>query len=370
MKLDWPIIILCAAGISLLLTAVVIPQIIHISMVKRLFDRPSSRKVHTGAVSRLGGFAFLPVLLMTLGLTLLMPAAYVQGDSIIASSDFVASLPDILVMLAAMALMFLTGLYDDLIGVKYGVKFLAQLACAVMLVEAGLCITAYDSLFGISTTTLAMGKIITGALIVYIINGLNLIDGIDGLASGLCVIALAFFGWVLSMEGQQMYSLLAWVAGASMAVFWAFNVFGTRRRHSKIFMGDTGSLSMGLLVAFLVIVVARTPARMSAWGVSPLVLGLSPLVLPLFDAVRVFCVRVARGKSPFLPDKRHIHHLMLAAGIPMKGAMAALVLVQGGLVVLNVWMAETLEINAVVGIDLGVYLCIVALMLWLKTRNA
>lgn len=372
MKLDWPVIILCAVGISLLLTALLIPQILHVSMVKRLFDRPNNRKVHSGAVPRLGGFAFLPVIVMTLGLTLLMPAAYTQGDSIVESRIFVASLPDILVMLAAMTVMFLTGLYDDLLGLKYGMKFLAQLVCAVMLVEAGLNITEYDCLFGISHTTLAMGKIISGVLIVYIINGLNLIDGIDGLASGICTIGMAFFGWVLAVEGQFIFSLLSWTGAATTAIFWIFNVWGSRKRHTKIFMGDIGSLSIGLLFAFLVIVVARVPRQDSAWLESPIVLALSPIVLPLFDVIRVFCVRIAHRKSPFLPDKRHIHHLMLAAGMSMKGAMFLLLFVQTGLLILNVCLAKYWEINWIMILDIGVYALMVismAFMNKLKMNN-
>lgn len=371
MSFNWPVITLCAVGISLLLTAIVIPQILHVATAKRLFDRQDARKVHKGSVPRLGGFAFFPVMVMTLGITLIMPAAYAEGGLPLgASQEFIMSLPDIMVLLAAMAIMFLTGLYDDLLGVKYSIKFIAQLACAVMLVQAGLYVVDYDDLFGIGLTTHAMGKIITAFLIVYIINGLNLIDGIDGLAAGLSAVALAYFGWVLSLEGLHMFSLLAWIAAASMVVFWFFNVFGSNRRHTKIFMGDIGSLCVGLLVAFMMIVVGRGYQSDSAWGLRPMVLALSPLVLPLLDVVRVFFVRIIHRRSPFLPDKRHIHHLMLAAGMSMRLAMAALILAQIAFVALNLWLSESWGINVVLILDVVLYALMAGVLSWGVAKEA
>lgn len=355
MDLNWSIIIICAVGISLLLTAIIIPQILHVSFRKRLFDRPNARKVHSGSIPRLGGFVFMPVILVTLGLTLLIPASYTDVGSIAVCPEFIASLPDIIVMLSAMTIMFLTGLYDDLLGVKYGMKFLAQILCAVMLVEAGVYILDYDDLFGIGFVTMPMGKIIAAFLVIYIINGLNLIDGIDGLAAGISVIAMAFYGIVCYLEGLFMYSLLSWTGAASMGVFWIYNVYGSRRRNTKIFMGDIGSLSAGLFIAFLMIVVGRQQKIDSAWHIRPVVLALSPLVLPLLDVVRVFFIRLMARKSPFLPDKKHIHHLMLGAGLSMKSSMMLLLMAQVGFLALNLWISEFMGINVVLIIDVVVY---------------
>lgn len=341
---------------------IVIPQILHVSLAKKLFDRPNNRKVHTGVVPRLGGLAFLPVLVITLGIILLIPASYSRDLFIDQSMGFSQCLPDILVLLGAMTIMFLTGLYDDLLGVKYGVKFIAQLCAAVMIVEAGVYIIDYDHLFGIGVTTDVMGKIITGFLVVYIINAFNLIDGIDGLAAGLCLMALCFFGWILFVEQQWLFSLIAWVMGGSMAVFWVFNVFGNKRRHTKIFMGDIGSLSMGVLVAFMAILVGRQPEGASAWQMRPLVLALSPLVIPMLDVVRVFCVRILHGTSPFLPDKRHIHHLMLAAGISMKSVMAVIILFQVVIVGANLWLTDYTSINFILIVDILIYALGVAVL--------
>lgn len=362
MMLNWPIIILCAVGISILLTLIVIPQILHVSQVKQLFDRPNDRKIHQGVVPRLGGLAFLPVIFVTLGIMMVIPASISPTYALSFVPDFTYSLPDVMVLLAAMIIMFVTGLFDDLMGVKYEIKFIAQIIAAVLLVEAGCFIVDYWGLFGIFSTHLVIGKVITGFLIIYIINSLNLIDGIDGLAAGLTVVALCFYGFVLFGLGQFIFSLLAWVGAASMAVFWVFNVFGSQKKGTKIFMGDIGSLTMGVLVAFLAIAISRQDSLFSDWEAEPLVLALSPLVLPLFDVIRVFCVRLSHGKSPFLPDKRHIHHLLLEMGIPMKLAMVLLILSQIAFMAINLFMSGLLGINWILLVDLGLYMIFIVFL--------
>lgn len=355
MSLSWPTIIVCAVGISLLLTLLVIPQILHVSLQKRLFDRPASRKVHTGVIPRLGGFAFLPVIIVTLGLVLVFPARYSSSASQLIGSELLVWMPDLVVLFSATMILFLVGLYDDLMGLKYWVKFIAQILVAVMIVEAGEYLVDYEGLFGITHTAVGMGKIITAFLIIYVVNALNLIDGIDGLASGLCVVTLSFFGLILYVASLYLFSLLAWVAAAAMFVFWVFNVFGSKKKHTKIFMGDIGSLSIGLVIAFLVIVVGGSPKAVTVWNAKPLVLALSPLIIPLFDVIRVFCLRIMHGKSPFLPDKRHIHHMMLDAGIPMRTAMSLILLAQITILVVNVAIAEFMNINFILLADVVIY---------------
>lgn len=355
MMINWTVVILCAVGISILLSFIVVPRIIYISIEKKLFDRPGSRKIHSGNVSRLGGFAFLPIMALSLGLMLIIPALYSEQSTIYDNQEFIRFLPEIVVLFGAMIVMYLTGLYDDLIGVGYGVKFIAQIIAAVMLVEAGDYIVDYQHLFGIGTTTMAMGKIISGFFLVYMVNAMNLIDGLDGLAAGLGVIALIFYGIALYLEGQFLFSLISWIGASTVAVFWIFNVFGSRRHKTKIFMGDVGSLTIGLLIGFLAICAARVPRAQSAWQIQSLVIALSPMVIPVLDVIRVFCVRIMNKKSPFLPDKRHIHHLMLQAGMPKGAVVGWILFAQICLIFLNLWISEFGSINAVLGTDLVLY---------------
>lgn len=352
MTVNWTAYILCAVGVAILLTLLIVPQVLHVSFKKGLFDRPNDRKIHKGTIPRLGGFAFLPVLLITLGLVLAIPSA-ISASGV--APDFFGWLPEILVLLAAMTIMFLTGLYDDLLGVKYGVKFMAQIFAAVLMVEAGGFICEYYDLLGISSTSMIIGKLITIFLIIYIINALNLIDGIDGLAAGLCVITLCFFGVVLYLEKMFILSLISWTCAATVAVFGVFNIFGSQERHTKIFMGDIGSLTMGVLISFLIIAICDSSQAESAWMIKPIVLALSPLVIPLLDVIRVFCYRIIRHKSPFLPDKTHIHHLMMAAGLHQRPVLAILLAVQVAFLALNLWLSYSFGINVILIIDVALY---------------
>ena len=354
--LNWPVIIVCAVGISMLLTLLVIPQILHISLVKRLFDRPNNRKVHNGIVPRLGGFAFLPVIFLTLGIITVLSGMTKQSLSGIPDVEYVADFSSIAVLATAMLILFLIGLADDLIGLKYGAKFIGQFLSAILIVAGGYFIVNYTGIFGITQTSMFIGAVITVFLIIFIINSLNLIDGIDGLAAGISLITLGFYGITLYSEGQYLYSLLSWTAVGSIAVFWVFNVFGSKKKHTKIFMGDIGSLTLGVFIAFMSVSIAMKPQASSLWTLNPLVVALSPLVLPLLDVLRVFCVRIFNGTSPFLPDKRHIHHILLTTGMPMRMAMVMLILWQTSILLINLWLASYWGINWILLIDIAIYI--------------
>lgn len=361
MTIIWPTVMIYAVGLSLLLTLLIIPQVLHISLERRLFDRPNERKIHNGVVPRLGGFSFLPVMILTLGIIMAFPDTYTVSAAVGQSPGMTAYLPDSMVLFGAMVIMFLTGLHDDLAGVKYGVKFLAQIIAAIILVAGGNYIVDFQDFLGLSQTSIAVGGVISCFLIVYIVNSLNLIDGIDGLAAGICIVALTCYAIVLYGAYEYFYSMLCWIAVASLAVFWCFNVFGSKRKHTKIFMGDIGSLSIGVFVAFIVMEVCGSANNVPAGSGNYFVLAFSPLVIPLFDVIRVFCIRIFHGQSPFLPDKRHIHHLMLKAGWPMRGVMVYLILVQLCIIALNMWLSEWMNTNLIVLVDVGAYaLCILA----------
>lgn len=366
MILNWPIIITCAVGISILLTLFIIPQIIRVSMAKGLFDRPNERKIHKGVISRLGGVAFLPVILLTVGIIMVGPSTFSFNCPPGFNDCFMNDLPEIMVLIASMIIMFLTGVLDDLMGLKYGMKFIAQIIAAILIVAAGVYITEYYGLFGLYHTGDIIGRIITGFLIVYIVNSFNLIDGIDGLAAGLGVITLAYYGMVLFAGGLFFFSVISWIAAGSVAAFWCFNVFGSVKKHTKIFMGDVGSLSIGMFIAFLSVIIVHHPSI--ADGVNeqvspdPLIIALSPMILPLMDVIRVFCIRISKGKSPFLPDKRHIHHRLMESGFTMKTAMATLIVFQIAIMAFNLQMANVVSINWILCADLGFYIAAILLL--------
>ena len=352
-------IIWCSVGIALLLTFIVIPQVINVSLLKRLHDKPDGRKIHNGIIPRLGGLSFLPVILITFGIVLSIGI----GNEGAVSADLVMPieryLPSVAVLFGAMGILYLVGLNDDIVGLKYFTKLTAQILSGILIVSSGLYIADFDGLFGIEEVGAIGGAALTCFLIVYIINALNLIDGIDGLASGMSIVAFVGYGIMLYTEGFIVYSILSWIGVGTVGAFFMFNVFGKKRKHTKIFMGDIGSLTIGLLLAFMVIVIGNFPESVKV-RYNPILYALSPLMLPLFDLIRVFLVRLAARKSPFLPDKRHIHHVMMNSGISPALVLIWLLIVQIGIIVANIYISPALGINWTVLIDLAIYLVVLS----------
>lgn len=198
----------------------------------------------------------------------------------------------------------------------------------------------------------------------YIINAFNLIDGIDGLASSLGMVASLVMGILLLIMGQGLTAMLALSLCASLAVFFCYNKFGSTAKHTKIFMGDGGSQTMGLIIAFLVVFMAMkkdwiTPSH------EPLQSPVIPfclIVIPCFDAVRVMMGRIKRGKNPFLPDKTHIHHKFLRIGFTPTRTLVAILLLDLLFIVLDISLTvadlhidSRLKINLILLLDIVIW---------------
>lgn len=225
-----------------------------------------------------------------------------------------------------MVLLYLTGIADDLVGVRYRQKFIVQILCASLFPAVGLWINDLYGLFGIDFISPYIGVPLTILTIVFITNAINLIDGIDGLASGLSSVALLVFGFLFMEKGLWIYSMLAFSTFGVLVPFFYYNVFGSAEHARKIFMGDTGSLTLGYILSFLAIKYSQNtesiPVTQGAF-----VIAFSTLIVPAFDVVRVVIVRIYNGKSPFEPDKNHIHHQFLAMGFTVRQAMLLILLV-------------------------------------------
>lgn len=175
-------------------------------------------------------------------------------------------------------------------------------------------------------------------MVVYITNAINLIDGIDGLASGLSCISLFVLGIICTVEGDELYALLAFSTFGVIVPFWFYNVFGNAKRGHKLFMGDTGSLILGYIISLLVIHLSRTDNQEVA-GHYNMVLAFSTLIVPLFDVVRVVMHRLREKKNPFLPDKNHFHHKLLRTGLRPRAVMVAILFIALFFIVLN-WLLD------------------------------
>ena len=328
---------------------VIIPSILVISHKKRLYDVPDARKVHTMPVPRLGGLSFFPVILMSMFLVIGFRLYFWDMDT---SSLSFNMLYEYLFLFVGMTLLYLVGVCDDLVGVGYRYKFAVQIAAAFLLVLSGNWFDSLGGLFGIYSVPAWMGMPFTVFIVVYITNAINLIDGIDGLASGLCCIALSVLSVIFFLRGQYVYALLAICTLGILMPFWCYNVFGNANRGHKLFMGDAGSLTLGYVISFLIIHMSVTNEVSPTLSNPYMVIAFSTVLVPLLDVIRVVLHRLREHKNPFLPDKNHFHHKLLRTGMRVRVVMVTILGIAVSFIGLNAWLAWQMNITFLLGINL------------------
>ena len=311
---------------------VIIPRILVISHKKRLYDVPDARKVHTMPVPRLGGLSFFPVILMSMFLVIGFRLYFWDMDT---SSLSFNMLYEYLFLFVGMTLLYLVGVCDDLVGVGYRYKFAVQIAAALLLVLSGNWFDSFGGLFGIYSVPVWVGVPFTVFIVVYITNAINLIDGIDGLASGLCCIALSVLSVIFFLRGQYVYALLAICTLGILMPFWCYNVFGNANRGHKLFMGDAGSLTLGYVISFLIIHMSVTNEVSPTLSNPYMVIAFSTVLVPLLDVIRVVLHRLREHKNPFLPDKNHFHHKLLRTGMRVRIVMVCIIAISAFFILLN-----------------------------------
>jgi len=338
--------------ISVFLAGIIIPRILLISLRKKLYDLPNERKIHKVAVPRLGGVSFFPTVLFTVCFisavrTLLgyeSPALYVAY-----------LVPKILLLISGMTLLYLIGIADDLIGIRYRQKLVVQVICALFFPISGLWINNLYGLFGIHELCAGFGIPFTIVTVVFITNAINLIDGIDGLASGLSSVALLVFAFLFVEERMFTYALVAVSTLGVLVPFFYYNVFGKAERCRKIFMGDTGSLMLGYTLSFLAIRYSQYTPDVIKYKEGAFVIAFSTLIIPSFDVVRVVFVRLRNGKSPFQPDQNHIHHKLLAIGLTPCQAMITLLLISCTFCISNIILMPYVNNTIMLFVDILVW---------------
>lgn len=321
---------------------VIIPRILVISYKKRLYDVPDARKVHTMPVPRLGGLSFFPVILMSMFLVIGFRLYF--WDVNVSGLSF-NMLYEYLFLFVGMTLLYLVGVCDDLVGVGYRYKFAVQIAAAFLLVLSGNWFDSFGGLFGIYSVPVWVGVPFTVFIVVYITNAINLIDGIDGLASGLCCIALSVLSVIFFLRGQYVYALLAICTLGILMPFWCYNVFGNANRGHKLFMGDAGSLTLGYVISFLIIHMSVTNEVSPTLSNPYMVIAFSTVLVPLLDVIRVVLHRLREHKNPFLPDKNHFHHKLLRTGMRVRMVMVCIIAISAFFILLNSSLAWRVDIT-------------------------
>ena len=338
----WIINIVCGFCVSAILAGIIIPQILLIAFRKNLFDEPGERKIHHIPVPRLGGLAFTPVIFFTMAFLFGVNQYFGNWGFIF---EFSRNVNVMVMSLCAMTLLYLVGIADDLIGVRYRAKFIIQIICGLFLTSAGIWVRGLYGFCGIHHVNIWIGGALVVFLVVFIINAINLIDGIDGLASGLSAVACLYYGIVFFELRQYTFAILSFITLGVIVPFFYYNVFGRAERQKKIFMGDTGSLTIGIIISILSIKLTAIPTYGIVWAYHPLVVAFAPLMIPCLDVIQVFVYRIYNKKNPFLPDKNHIHHKFLALGFNPRLTMIIIVMGSFLLSALNLWVSQYIDIH-------------------------
>lgn len=283
---------------ALVICWVIIPSIIRISNVKHLFDLPDERKTHKQSTPNLGGIAIFGGLIFSL--------TFWSDQRLIQELQYI---------LAAIMILFFMGVKDDLLSIRAYKKLIVQIITAFIIVHwTEIRLTTFYGLFGIWDIGMVPSYILSIFTIVSITNAFNLVDGIDGLAGTIGVICALMFGsWFYLMESYQ-YAILAFSLIGTLLGFLYYNW-----TPAKIFMGDTGSLILGFVISILAVKfiemnrVMERDAMYKILSVPVVTIGI--LIIPIFDTFRVFLIRILNKRSPFSPDRNHIHHLLLDLGL-------------------------------------------------------
>lgn len=362
-SLFWTVNSILVFIVCALSAGVLIPQILLISFRRNLFDMPDERKIHQGVVPRLGGIAFKPVVFFSVALLLGMCQLLGYGDML---GGIVSESRSLTFGFCSIMVLYLVGMADDLIGIRYRAKFVVQIACGLMIIAGGLWLNNLHGLFLIYNMPEWMGWSLTVLAVVFIINAINLIDGIDGLAFGLCGVAMLFYGVIFLMAYEYIYAILAFATLGVLVPFFYYNVFGDAKRGRKIFMGDTGSLTIGMMLCILSLKICRCFPEGTSDGLpNVFVLAYSPLIIPCFDVVRVYLHRVRNGKNPFLPDKNHIHHKLLAIGMRQRTVMITIVSVSVFFTLCNILLSTCISVTQLLLADILIW---IAVNLWLTRK--
>lgn len=343
-------VIISAFLISLLVTGLIIPKILLIAFRKNLFDEVNERKIHKGAVPRLGGISFVPAVMFTFSLIYGLTQIPEVSHLVIEMSDIQARA--IAFGFCGLILLFLVGIADDLVGVLYRAKFVMQIIAACLLIIGGLWIDNLHGFCGVYEWPDICGCMLTILVCVFFVNAINLIDGIDGLASGLSSVALLSYGIVFGYMGDMFNAIIAFATLGALVQFFYYNVFGKPALGKKIFMGDTGALCIGFILTYLSVTISRVP-NFTFTDFNPIIVAFAPMLVPCLDVLRVFFNRIRNGVSPFLPDKTHIHHKLLALGRSTPRAMVSILCMSGGLVLFNVLLSPMLDPAILLLIDVA-----------------
>lgn len=320
-----PSAIICA--LVAMATAIVMnPLIIKLAYKKQLTDNPNHRKLQKKPIPVVGGMSVY----LSFVVGLFFCNVFYPTDRLY-------------VVVAAMSIMFFLGLLDDMLDLSFKLKFVVQFGVIFMLWTFGYRLDTFVGLFGVTHIPMGLSCLLSLFAGVGLINALNMIDGVDGLASGLGILTNTICGAYFITHHDPLFALLSLVFVGALVPFFVCNVFSHKY---KMFIGDSGSLIMGTLAYVLTCRIIHTPHM--DWNDQYCVAMMFAIyALPVFDTLRVMSVRLMHGNSPFKPDRTHLHHMFVDLGYPHVMITSILLLID--LIVIGVWYLTSLYMDSING---------------------
>ena len=324
-------------AVAFLVTMLIYPHILNFARKHNIVDNPNARKLQRVPVPVMGGTTVF------IGFMVAVIVTYCIDPN-----------PRIIPVVGLLLVMYLIGVWDDVKDVSAAFRFMIELLVVwMMIMLLGIEINDFHGLWGVNQVPDVVSVPLSLVAGVGIINAINLIDGVDGYCSTYGSMACAVFAIVFYNAGDMTMFTLSLIGIGSLIPFFFHNVFG---KTSKMFLGDGGSLMLGTLLTMLVFSTLSSNSPCSTYGESGLslpALTLAVLAVPVFDTLKVMTIRVARGHSPFHPDKTHLHHLFIEMNFSHLATSGVIVAVNA-LIVVALVIAWTLG----AGIDLQLYVVI------------
>ncbi len=321
-------------------------KILKIALFNKLVDNPNPRKLQRKPIPITGGIAvFFGIILALLLYNTTLSIAY--GLSINMLFPLICS----------MGIMLYIGAIDDILSLTARTRIIIEALIILMLTYTlDMCIDSFHGMWGIYDFTWWLGVPLTLITGIGIINAINMIDGVNGLSSGICIVSCVIFGAIFFQFGDMSNASLSFIVASSLIPFFIHNVFGQK---SKMFIGDAGTMVMGVVMTWFVINILNNDTISSGYllntKINPVALVLAILIVPVADTLRVITLRVMRKKNPFHPDKTHLHHKFISVGIShFITAMTEIVI---GIVVFCIWL---LSLYFGAGIELQLYVVLIS----------
>lgn len=322
------------------------PRLVRIALDKNIVDNPNARKLQRRPTPVLGGIAVFFGSVIGLG-----------------CASITCDCSELFIVVVAMMIMLYTGTMDDILDLSPALRFLIEIGTVLLLIfVGGYTLNDFHGLWVLNQIPQGVAIPLTVFAAVGIINAINLIDGVDGLSSGYCILTSLLFGVMFWYVGDRTMCMLAVVAAGSLIPFFFHNVFG---KSSKMFIGDGGTLVMGIVMSVFVIRILRHGSMSEVYdavniGLVPFTLAV--LSVPVFDTLRVMTTRILKRKSPFHPDKTHLHHMFIRLGCSHAATTLAIL-------ILNFFVVLCWWISYMIGCSIDVQLYIVLVLSILITSG-